>query len=85
MPSRCWSTSNGHGAAARPRCRRGRWRQYRYGRGAVAKRLGVEEAILVYRRDRAHMRAEPYEADEAFLEGGQSEVADQPTASARKG
>ncbi|MEO1017416.1 MAG: NAD(P)-binding protein [Pseudomonadota bacterium] len=35
----------------------------------VAKRLGAEEAILVYRRDRAHMRADPYEADEAFLEG----------------
>ncbi len=35
----------------------------------VAKRLGAEEAILIYRRDRAHMRAEPYEADEAFLEG----------------
>lgn len=38
----------------------------------VAKRLGAEEAILVYRRDRAHMRAEPYEADEAFLEGVQA-------------
>ncbi len=35
----------------------------------VAQRLGAEEAILIYRRDRAHMRADPYEADEAFLEG----------------
>ncbi|MCB1498032.1 MAG: NAD(P)-binding protein [Bauldia sp.] len=35
----------------------------------VAKRLGAEEAILIYRRDREHMRADPYEADEAFLEG----------------
>ncbi|SDB40527.1 NAD(P)-binding protein [Bauldia litoralis] len=35
----------------------------------VARRLGAEEAILIYRRDREHMRADPYEADEAFLEG----------------
>jgi NADPH-dependent glutamate synthase beta subunit-like oxidoreductase len=35
----------------------------------TAKRLGAEEAILVYRRDRALMRADPYEVDEAFLEG----------------
>ena len=35
----------------------------------VAKRLGADEASIIYRRDRAHMRAEPYEADEAFLEG----------------
>ncbi|HUJ85434.1 MAG TPA: NAD(P)-binding protein [Burkholderiales bacterium] len=35
----------------------------------VAKRLGAEEAVLVYRRDRAHMPAHPYEADEAFAEG----------------
>jgi NADPH-dependent glutamate synthase beta subunit-like oxidoreductase len=38
----------------------------------VAKRLGAEEAILIYRRDREHMRADPYEADEAFLEGVQA-------------
>lgn len=38
----------------------------------VAKRLGAEEAVLIYRRDRAHMRADPYEADEAFLEGVQA-------------
>lgn len=35
----------------------------------TAKRLGAEEAILVYRRDRAHMRADPAEAHETFLEG----------------
>lgn len=35
----------------------------------VAKRLGAEEAVIIYRRDREHMRADPYEADEAFLEG----------------
>lgn len=35
----------------------------------TAKRLGAEEAILIYRRDREHMRADPYEAEEAFLEG----------------
>lgn len=35
----------------------------------IAKRLGAEEAVLVYRRDRAHMPAHPYEADEAFAEG----------------
>ena len=39
----------------------------------VAKRLGAEEAILIYRRDREHMRADPYEADEAFLEGVKAE------------
>ncbi len=46
----------------------------------VARRLGAEEAILVYRRDRAHMRAEPYEADEAFLEGVQAKWLTNPTA-----
>jgi formate dehydrogenase beta subunit len=45
----------------------------------VAKRLGAEEAILVYRRDRAHMRAEPYEADEAFLEGVKAKWLSNPT------
>lgn len=35
----------------------------------VARRLGAEEAVIIYRRDREHMRADPYEADEAFLEG----------------
>ncbi len=35
----------------------------------TAKRLGAEEAILVFRYDRAHMEAHPYEAGEAFAEG----------------
>jgi len=35
----------------------------------VAKRLGAEEAVLIYRSDRQHMRAHPYEAAEAFAEG----------------
>ncbi len=35
----------------------------------VARRLGAEDATIIYRRDREHMRAEPEEADEAFLEG----------------
>ena len=35
----------------------------------VAKRLGAEEAILIYRSDRKHMRAHPEEAAEAFAEG----------------
>jgi formate dehydrogenase beta subunit len=45
----------------------------------VAKRLGAEQAILVYRRDRAHMRADPYEADEAFLEGVKAKWLTNPT------
>ena len=51
----------------------------------VAKRLGVEEAILVYRRDRAHMRAEPYEADEAFLEGVKAKWLTNPTRFGKEG
>ena len=35
----------------------------------VAKRLGAEEAVLIYRRDRPHMTALPDEAAEAFAEG----------------
>jgi formate dehydrogenase (NADP+) beta subunit len=35
----------------------------------VAKRLGAEEAILIYRSDQKHMRAHPEEASEAFAEG----------------
>ena len=31
----------------------------------TARRLGVEEAMIVYRRDRAHMPALEFEADEA--------------------
>ena len=33
------------------------------------KRLGAEEALIVYRRDRAHMPAHEFEADEALSEG----------------
>ncbi len=51
----------------------------------VARRLGAEEAILVYRRDRAHMRAEPYEADEAFLEGVKAKWLTNPTAFGKEG
>jgi formate dehydrogenase beta subunit len=35
----------------------------------VAKRLGAEEALIIYRRDRAHMPAHGFEADEALEEG----------------
>jgi len=35
----------------------------------VARRLGAEEAVLIYRSDRKHMRAHPEEAAEAFAEG----------------
>ena len=35
----------------------------------VAKRLGAEEAVLIFRFDKAHMEAHPYEAKEAFAEG----------------
>jgi formate dehydrogenase (NADP+) beta subunit len=34
----------------------------------VAKRLGAEEAVLIFRFDKAHMEAHPYEAMEAFAE-----------------
>jgi formate dehydrogenase beta subunit len=51
----------------------------------VAKRLGVEEAVLVYRRDRAHMRAEPQEADEAFLEGVKAKWLRNPTRFGKEG
>ena len=51
----------------------------------VAKRLGAEEAILVYRRDRAHMRADPYEADEAFLEGVKAKWLTNPTQFSKEG
>lgn len=45
----------------------------------VARRLGVDEAVLIYRRDRAHMRAEPEEADAAFLEGVTAKWLTNPT------
>jgi NADPH-dependent glutamate synthase beta subunit-like oxidoreductase len=35
----------------------------------TAKRLGAQEAMIVYRRDRAHMPAHSFEADEALEEG----------------
>jgi NADPH-dependent glutamate synthase beta subunit-like oxidoreductase len=35
----------------------------------TAKRLGAEEAVIVYHRDRAHMPAHAFEADEALSEG----------------
>ena len=35
----------------------------------TARRLGADEALIVYRRDRAHMRARAFEADEALEEG----------------
>ena len=35
----------------------------------TARRLGAEEAVIVYRRDRAHMPAHGFEADEAIEEG----------------
>ncbi|MGR9044136.1 MAG: NAD(P)-binding protein [Gammaproteobacteria bacterium] len=35
----------------------------------TAKRLGAEEALIIYRRDRDHMPAHDFEADEAIEEG----------------
>ncbi|MGB7930694.1 MAG: NAD(P)-binding protein [Gammaproteobacteria bacterium] len=35
----------------------------------VAKRLGAEEALIIYRSDRAHMQAHEFEASEALEEG----------------
>ena len=35
----------------------------------TAKRLGADETLIVYRRDRAHMPARAFEADEAIEEG----------------
>jgi formate dehydrogenase beta subunit len=35
----------------------------------TARRLGAAEALIVYRRDRAHMPARAFEADEALAEG----------------
>lgn len=35
----------------------------------VAKRIGADEALIVYRRDREHMPAHEFEADEALAEG----------------
>ena len=35
----------------------------------TAKRLGAEDAVIIYHRDRAHMPAHAFEADEAIEEG----------------
>jgi len=35
----------------------------------TVRRLGADEALIVYRRDRAHMPAHDFEADEALSEG----------------
>lgn len=35
----------------------------------IAKRLGAEEALIIYRRDKEHMPAHEFEADEALSEG----------------
>src|SRR5579885_145041 len=35
----------------------------------TARRLGADEVLIVYRRDRAHMPARAFEADEAIAEG----------------
>jgi formate dehydrogenase beta subunit len=35
----------------------------------TVRRLGADEAMIVYRRDRAHMPAHAFEADEALAEG----------------
>ncbi|MGC1953784.1 MAG: NAD(P)-binding protein [Gammaproteobacteria bacterium] len=35
----------------------------------VAKRLGADETLIIYRRDRDHMPAHEFEADEAIAEG----------------
>ncbi|HET8704680.1 MAG TPA: NAD(P)-binding protein [Pseudomonadales bacterium] len=35
----------------------------------TAKRLGASDAMIIYRRDRAHMPAHAFEADEALAEG----------------
>lgn len=63
----------GAGAGERPRLGR---RVVIYGAGntamdaaRTAKRLGTEEALIIYHRDRAHMPAHAFEADEALEEG----------------
>lgn len=61
------------GAGERPRLGR---RVVVYGGGntamdaaRTAKRLGAEEALIIYHRDRTHMPAHAFEADEALEEG----------------
>ena len=75
-PRGCWRPCRSCGtSAAGERPRLGR-RVVIYGGGntamdaaRTARRLGAEEAVIVYRRDRAHMPAHPFEADEAAAEG----------------
>ena len=64
-----------HGAGAGGAPRLGR-RVVVYGGGntamdsaRTAKRLGAEEALIIYHRERAHMPAHAFEADEALEEG----------------
>jgi NADPH-dependent glutamate synthase beta subunit-like oxidoreductase len=42
----------------------------------TAKRLGADEALIIYRRDRAHMPAHEFEADEALAGRRQDQMAD---------
>ena len=56
---RCWDAAWSSTAAATPR-----WTPR-----ARLRRLGADEALIVYRRDRAHMPAHGFEADEALDEG----------------
>lgn len=51
----------------------------------TAKRLGAEEAILIYRRGRRNMRADPQEANEAFIEGVKARWCEQPIRFGRDG
>ncbi len=64
-----------HGVGASEKLRLGR-RVAIYGGGntamdadRTAKRLGADEALLIYHRDRAHMPAHAFEVDEAVEEG----------------
>jgi NADPH-dependent glutamate synthase beta subunit-like oxidoreductase len=51
----------------------------------VARRLGAEEAIVIYRRDQQRMRAAVQEAREAFLEGVKAMWLRQPVRWGRDG
>ena len=42
----------------------------------TARRLGADEALIVYHRDRAHMPARAFEADEAIEEGVKTDIFD---------
>ena len=74
LPAR--ASPSGERAADRPPRRGLRRRQHRHGRRrAVAKRLGAEEAMIVYRRTREQMPAHAFEADEAERGGRQDQLA----------